>query len=71
VGERSADLRARTCAHLAWLGVAVQDGDAEPAAEAGDGPVREITASGALVRTFVVHAHEELEMLQQVTELRR
>jgi acetate kinase len=62
VGERAAEVRELAAARLAWLGVAVDE-------VASDEPVREITAAGAEVRTFVVEAREDLEMAEQVAPL--
>jgi acetate kinase len=63
VGEHSPQVRALTAARLDWLDVAT---DESTRAE----PVREITAGGAGVRTFVVEAREDLEMAAQVARLR-
>jgi acetate kinase len=57
VGERSVVVRQRAADGLAFLGIAV-DG----AANAVVHGEAEITASGALVRTFVVEAREDLEI---------
>jgi acetate kinase len=62
VGERAPKVRARTTARLEWLGVAI---DESTPAES----VREVTADGAPVRTFVVEAREDLEMAAQVAPL--
>jgi len=62
VGERAAEVRELVAARLAWLGVAVDE-------VVSDEPVREITAAGAEVRTFVVEAREDLEMAEQVEPL--
>jgi acetate kinase len=56
VGERSAIIRERACAGLAFLGVAI-DGAAN--AGVGDDDV-DISAAGAAVRTVVVHAREDI-----------
>jgi acetate kinase len=61
VGERAAAIRERAAAGLGFLGVAL-DGDANAAAT-GDA---DIGASGALVRTMVVTAREDLEVARQV-----
>jgi acetate kinase len=62
VGEHSPMVRTLTAERLGWLGVAI---DESTRAEA----VREITAGGAAVRTFVVEAREDLEMAAQVAPL--
>jgi acetate kinase len=62
VGEHAPHVRELTAARLAWLGVAVDD---RPSSE----PVREISAEGASVRTFVVEAREDREMAAQVAPL--
>jgi acetate kinase len=64
VGERSPTIRARTAGPLAWLGVAV-DADAN---EAVDGDA-DISAAGAEVRTLVVVAREDLEIVRQVRQV--
>jgi acetate kinase len=60
VGERSADVRARAGAGLAFLGVGIAAGaNAEAAGDA------EISAPDAAVRAFVVRAREDAEMARQ------
>ena len=66
VGERSAPIRMGAAAGLGFLGVAIDPAANE--AEAGD---REITAPGAAVRTVVVAAREDLEIVRQVRTLLR
>jgi acetate kinase len=61
VGERSAEVRARTAEGLGFLGVAI-DGPRNDAASAGDA---ELSAPDALVRTFALHAREDLEIARQ------
>jgi acetate kinase len=63
VGEHSAPIRARAAEGLGFLGIAV-----DPAANEASGD-REITASGATVRTLVIAAREDLEIARQVREL--
>lgn len=58
IGEHSDRIRELVADRLAWLGVAI-----DPAASG-----EEITGDGAGVRTFVVHAREDLQM---AAELRR
>jgi acetate kinase len=59
VGERSATVRSAAGQGLEFLGVALDD----PEGAAGD---REITRSGAAVRTFVIEAREDLEIAREV-----
>jgi len=59
VGERSAEVRERTAADLGFLGVCL-DSDRNRAASTD----AEIGADGATVRTVVVHAREDLEMVR-------
>jgi len=63
VGEHSPRVRSLTAERLEWLGVIIDE-------STGAEPVREITADGAGVRTFVVDAREDLEMAAQVAPLR-
>lgn len=64
IGERSAPLRSAAADRLGWLGVSV-DAEADAARGDGDG---EITAAGAAVRTLVVQAREDLEIVRGVRE---
>lgn len=64
VGEHSAHVRAAVCAHLAFLGVAVDD--ARNRAAAGE---REISLHGARPRVVVVPAREELVIAHAVRHL--
>ena len=64
VGENAAEVRAEAAEGLGFLGIAVDAG--LNLAGSGD---RELTAAGATVRTFVVCAREDLEVVRQVTEL--
>jgi acetate kinase len=61
VGERSAPVRAAAADGLGFLGVAVDP--ARDAAAAGDA---DVSADGALVRTLVVRAREDVEIAGQV-----
>jgi acetate kinase len=61
VGENAPDIRGRAAESLAFLGVAV-----DPAAnEQGTGD-RDVTAAGAAVRTLVIAAREDLEIVHEV-----
>lgn len=62
IGEHSAPLRTLVCRRLGWLGVHLA-----PDPAAGDGT--ELTADGATVRTFVVHAREDRQMLLEARGL--
>jgi acetate kinase len=64
VGEHSPQIRAAAAAGLAFLGVAI-DGHRNEAAH-GDG---EISAVGASVRTLMLAAREDLEIVRQVNSL--
>lgn len=61
VGENAPAIRERLAADLAWLGVAI-DAAANDAVS-GDA---EVTGNGATVRTLVVVAREDLEVVRQV-----
>jgi acetate kinase len=63
VGERAAPVRRALADRLGWIGVAITD-DAPSVSETA-----ELTVSGARVRTFVVHAREDLQMAAEVREL--
>lgn len=57
-------MRARAAAGLAFLGIAISP----DANEQGDGD-REVTEPGSAVRTLVLRAREDLEIVRQVHEL--
>jgi acetate kinase len=59
VGENAAGLRSLIADRLAWLGVGIDPG------RSGE----EITAAGAAVRTFVVHAREDLQAAHETARL--
>ncbi len=61
VGQNSARLRAMVGDRLGWLGVRLADTPGH------DDP--EITAAGAKVRTFVIHAREDHQMYAEVSAL--
>jgi acetate kinase len=61
VGENAPAIRGRTAADLAYLGVAVDA--AANAVVSGDG---EISPAGASVRTLVIAAREDLEIVREV-----
>ena len=64
IGEHAAELRAAAAARLAFLGVALDQGrNASASADA------EISAEGALVRTLVVTAGEDLEIARAVVDV--
>ncbi len=64
IGEHSAAIRGRVCEQLRWLGVA----SAEPPAPVTS-DLLDISAPDATVRTFVVHAREDLQMLREAHDL--
>jgi acetate kinase len=61
VGEHAPAIRGRAAADLGFLGVAV-----DPAANAGIDGDGEIGVAGAPVRTLVVTAREDLEIVREV-----
>lgn len=61
VGERCRPVREELCARLGWLGVRTSDDDSTAA--------RELTTGDAAVRTFVVHAREDLQMVAEAHAL--
>ncbi len=65
VGENSAIIRTETAARLHWMGVDLDDALNSSAA----GADCDISAPDAPVRTFVVHAREELEIASQCERL--
>jgi acetate kinase len=66
VGERSAEVRARAATGLGFLGVEVDGARNEETGADG-----EIGAKGAVVRTLVLTAREDIEIARQVRELLR
>jgi acetate kinase len=66
VGERAAAVRAGAADGLGFLGVAL-DADRNDAAAVSDATAEvEVSARGAAVRTFVLHAREDLEIARGV-----
>lgn len=63
VGEHNAEVRARICRRLDWLGV-----DIDPKANSGQGE-RRIDAPTSCVSIWVIPANEEAEMAQQAADL--
>jgi acetate kinase len=59
IGEHSAPVRWRAAEGLEFLGVALDEAANESAK-----PDQEISASGAPVRTFVIEAREDLEIVR-------
>lgn len=57
IGENSADIRARICSGLEWLGIEI---DEELNRKTVDGKEGEISKQGARVKTFVIPTNEEL-----------
>jgi len=69
VGENAAEIRARACAGLGFLGVGIdEDRNAAKPADA-DGEDWEITAPGAKVRAFVIAAREDKQIAAEVRSL--
>ncbi len=67
VGEHCREVGNELCAALSWLGVdALEPGD--EGLRVADG-VRDLSAPGARVRTLVVHAREDLQMLAEAAHL--
>ena len=66
VGERSAAVRRRAAARLAFLGIAVDDRRNDAAT-----PDADITSAGAPVRTLVVAAREDLQIADETRRLLR
>jgi len=64
IGENSAEVRALVAEDLGWLGVAVRADDAGLATATAD-----VSAPGAPVRTLVVHAREDLQMIADAEAL--
>lgn len=62
VGEHAGDLRRLACKRLGWLGVAL-DPSADPTLR------EDVSATGALVRTLVVSAREDLQVAAEVRAL--
>ena len=63
VGERAAAVRAGACDGLGYLGVAVDSSANDSASGSSD---VELSAAGTSVRTFVIHAREDLEIASSV-----
>jgi acetate kinase len=64
VGENADSLRRRTAERLGWLGVAI-DPDRNASADSD----LELSASGAAVRTVLVSAREDLQMVREIGAL--
>jgi acetate kinase len=64
VGEGATQVREITCQRLEWLGTRIRPTTIEPGRD-----LVELSDPGAPVRTFVVHAREDLEMARQVAAL--
>jgi acetate kinase len=61
VGEHASAIRAETCSQLSWLGVDIDQG-----ANATVGQLDvDISGPGAVVRTIVVHAREDLQVAHE------
>ncbi len=66
VGQNSDLLRFEVSQRLAYLGAALDAGR-----NRSGSPDRDISAAGAAVRTLVIEAREDLQMMREVTALRR
>ena len=64
IGEHSAPVRRRAADGLGFLGVALDEAANESAK-----PDQEVSASGAPVRTFVIEAREDLEIVRGVQQV--
>jgi acetate kinase len=64
IGERSAEVRARICQGLEWIGLTLDPG-ANAAAIEGE---RRISAAGARLEAFVIPTHEEVEIARGTAE---
>jgi acetate kinase len=62
IGEHAAELRARTCTRLGWLGIAL-----DTHANAGD--ARRISERGSMVDVYVIRTNEELVIARAATRL--
>lgn len=65
IGEHSAHVRRLVTQRLGWLGVTYDD---DPAGSPID-DLHDVSAPDAAVRTFVVHAREDLQMLDEAARL--
>jgi acetate kinase len=68
IGENSPDVRARSVADLAWLGLAL-DNEANDAARGVDADITDRAAGPQAPRVLVIHAQEDVEMAAEVIEL--
>jgi acetate kinase len=65
IGEHSAAIRAEAAAELEWMGIEIDEiANASAGSEDCD-----ISATGAAVRTLVIHAREDLEIARQCRQL--
>jgi acetate kinase len=64
IGERSAEVRARVCQGLEWLGLTLDPG-ANVAAIEGE---RRISAAGSRLEAFVIPTDEEIEIARSTVE---
>lgn len=66
IGEGSSLVRARVCAHLGFMGIALDARRNDAAQPADHGGVVDIASRDALVRVLVVHAEEQLMIAREV-----
>jgi acetate kinase len=69
IGEHSTWIHSAVAGAFGWLGVAVDEQRDDDADELDGRPVREISAAGAPVRTFVVGPGEAVVMADQARRL--
>ena len=68
VGEHAPDVRANACSGLAFLGVQI-DPAGNATAPVGGPPDRDISARRAPVRTLVIEAREDLQIVREVRQV--
>ena len=68
VGERAAQIRSRAAAGLLFLGVTIDEEANTHASVEDEAGHAEVSSGEGPVRTFVVHAREDLEIARQVRE---
>lgn len=69
IGEHSAEVRARACAGLAWLGAQLDAAANQHAVVTPEQPVARISTPGAAVQLLVVAADEERTIAEEIATL--
>jgi len=69
IGENSAPMRRRILQRLEFLGIRMDEDANQDARVTDDDPVRDISDSGARVKTLVIATNEELEIARQTQEV--